>query len=193
MGGADKPDTFVPGTESQRAWDTLRERSPQAAGSTVQIVVSDPDGLRTPENEGRVGGLLDQVGGLPSVVDVRSPFTEPGALNGDGTVGYATVTLDGETADVPARDVRELVDTARQVDGDGLRVEVGGDAVVATEEGGGGPAEGLGLLAALVILVLLFGSVLARLPIVIAVFAVGTAMGLWRSPPRGDGPAIHPS
>ncbi|RKN39691.1 MMPL family transporter [Micromonospora endolithica] len=178
--GADyRDDVSLPGTESQRALDTLRERSPQAAGSTVQIVVADPDGLRTPENEGRVEGMLAQVRALPSVADVRSPFRDPGALNGDGTVGYATVTLDGETADVPAQDVRELVDTARQIDGDGLRVEVGGDAVVAGEEGGGGPAEGLGLLAALVILVLLFGSVLAAgLPIVIAVFAVGTAMGL---------------
>ncbi|MEV1146738.1 MMPL family transporter, partial [Micromonospora sp. NPDC049799] len=178
--GADyRNDVSLPGTESQRALDTLREGSPEAVGTTVQIVVADPDGLGTPENRGRVGGMLDQVRGLPSVADVRDPFTDPGALNADGTVGYATVTLDRETADVPPDDVRRLVDTARQVDGDGLRVEVGGDAVVATEEGGGGPAEGLGLLAALVILVLLFGSVLAAsLPIVIAVFAVGTAMGL---------------
>ncbi|GAA4949913.1 MMPL family transporter [Actinoplanes utahensis] len=63
--------------------------------------------------------------------------------------------------------------------GGGLTVEVGGDAVRTAEESGGGPAEGAGLLAALIVLVLLFGSLLAAsLPIVIAVFAVGTAIGL---------------
>ena len=58
-------------------------------------------------------------------------------------------------------------------------MELGGDAVRGAEDGGGGPAEGVGILAALVILVLLFGSLLAAsLPIIIAVFAVAGSIGL---------------
>ncbi|MGS2616660.1 MMPL family transporter [Micromonospora sp. LZ34] len=179
VGANYRNDVSLPGTESQRALDTLRERAPVAANTSVQIVLADPAGLERPATRDRVGDLLDRVRALPSVADARDPYADPGALSADRTVGYATVTLTGQAADVPDADVRRLVDTARAGAGDGLRVEVGGDAVVGVEEGGGGPAEGIGLLAALVILVVLFGSVLAAsLPVIIAVFAVGTAMGL---------------
>ncbi|GAA3455325.1 MMPL family transporter [Dactylosporangium matsuzakiense] len=78
-----------------------------------------------------------------------------------------------------AGDVRRIIDTARAAAGDGLQVELGGDAVRGAQEPAGGAAEGAGLLAALVILVLMFGSLLAAtLPIIIAVFAVGSAIGL---------------
>ncbi|PWU55868.1 hypothetical protein DLJ47_08170 [Micromonospora sp. S4605] len=179
VGANYRNDVSLPGTESQRALDTLRERAPVAANTSVQLVLADPAGLERPATRDRVGQLLDRVRGLPSVAEARDPYADPGALSADRTVGYATVTLTGQAGDVPDEDVRRLVDTARDAAGDGLRVEVGGDPVVAVEEGGGGPAEGIGLLAALVILVVLFGSVLAAsLPIIIAVFAVGTAMGL---------------
>src|SRR5258706_13438582 len=96
-----------------------------------------------------------------------------------GTVSYATVPLDGQAQEVPAADVRRIIDTAQAAGGDALRVEVAGDAVTGAEKTGGGAAEGVGLLAALVILVLLFGSLLAAsLPIIIALFAVATAIGL---------------
>ncbi|HSA52058.1 MAG TPA: MMPL family transporter, partial [Yinghuangia sp.] len=62
---------------------------------------------------------------------------------------------------------------------DTLEVVAGGDVVREAEESGGGAAEGAGMLAALVILVLLFGSLLAAaLPLVTALFAVGSAIGL---------------
>ncbi|HEX7744707.1 MAG TPA: MMPL family transporter, partial [Micromonosporaceae bacterium] len=178
--GADYHNDFsLPGTESQAALDTLRERSPVQAGTTVQVVLADPDGLAAAGTERRVEDMLDRVRALPHVADVRSPYDDPAAVSRDGTVGYATVTLDGQAQDVPAEDVRTIVDTARSSAGDGLRVELGGEAVRGAQESGGGPAEGVGLLAALVILVLLFGSALAAsLPIVVAVFAVGSAIGL---------------
>src|SRR5690606_37688601 len=81
--------------------------------------------------------------------------------------------------DVPTEQVEELIDTAQAAAGDGLRVELGGDAVRGAEEGEGPPAELAGVLAALVILVVMFGSLLAAsLPIVIAIFAVGSTLGL---------------
>jgi putative drug exporter of the RND superfamily len=113
------------------------------------------------------------------VPGVHSPYTGPGAISRDGTIAYATVTLGGQAQDVPGSEVRTIIDTAQDAAGDGLRVELGGDAVRGAEQGPGGTAEGAGLLAALAVLVLLFGSLLAAsLPIVIAVFAVGSAVGL---------------
>src|SRR5690606_17757243 len=63
---------------------------------------------------------------------------------------------------------------------DGLQVELGGDPIRNAEEGeGGGAAEGLGMMAALVILVFMFGSLLAAgLPLITAIFAVGSTVGV---------------
>ena len=178
-GSAYHNDFSLPGTESQQALDTLEEHAPAQAGAAVQIVMADPGGMRAPHTQERVTAMLGQVGHLPHVADVHSPYSGPGAISRDGTIAYATVTLDGQAQDIPGADVRTIIRTAQDAAGDGLQVELGGDAVRGAEQGPGGSAEGVGLLAALVVLVLLFGSLLAAsIPIIIAVFAVGSAVGL---------------
>jgi RND superfamily putative drug exporter len=177
VGSSYHNDFSLPGTDSQRALDTLNRHGPEQAGDTVQVVLRDPGGL--PAQRQRVDAMLGQVRGLPHVADVRSPYGGPGAISRDGTIGYATVTLDGQATDVPREDVRRIIDTAQAAAGGGLQVELGGDAVRGAEESEGGAAEGIGLLGALVILVLLFGSLLAAtLPLITAIFAVGSTLGL---------------
>lgn len=170
-------DHTLPGTESQRVFDTLAEHGQGQAGDSLRIVVHHPKGVGAARD--RVTGMLDQVRRLPSVAQVRSPYEDPTAVSPDGTIAYATVNLAGPRGSVPDEDVRRIIDTARSAAGDGLTVELGGDVVAGAEAAPGGPAEGAGLLAALVILVLLFGSLLAAtLPVVIAIFAVGSTIGL---------------
>jgi putative drug exporter of the RND superfamily len=178
--GSDYHNDFsLPGTESQRALDTLRAHAPAQAGDTVQVVVQDPGGVRTPTTRARVAAMLDDLRGLPHVADVRSPYADAIAVSRDGTIAYATIALDSQAQDVPTADIRRMIDAAKAAEGAGLRIELGGDAVRGAQESEGGAAEGAGLLAALVILVLLFGSLLAAsLPILIAIFAVGSAIGL---------------
>jgi putative drug exporter of the RND superfamily len=178
--GSDYHNDFsLPGTQSQRALDALREHAPAQAGDSVQIVVQDSGGVRTPQTRARVEAMLAKVRSLPHVAGVRSPYADAAAVSRDGTIAYALVMLDGQAQDVPTADVRRIIDTAKAAQGDGLRVELGGDAVRGAAESQGGTSEGVGLLAALVILVLLFGSLMAAsLPILIAIFAVGSAIGL---------------
>ncbi|WP_433062238.1 MMPL family transporter [Dactylosporangium sp. CS-033363] len=165
-------DFSLPGTESQQALEALRESAPAQAGASVQVVLQAANGLDA--HRGRIDPMLARLETLPHVTNVQEL-----QKSRDGTVGYATLTLDGQSQDVPPEDVRRIIDTAQDAAGDGLRVELGGDAVRGAQEAAGGAAEGAGLLAALVILVLMFGSLLAAsLPIIIAVFAVGSAIGL---------------
>ncbi|TMC09974.1 MAG: MMPL family transporter [Chloroflexi bacterium] len=180
LAGSDYRNDFsLPGTESQRALDALKEHSPAESGDTVSVVLQDRGGLRAPPTRERVEQLLRDVRGLPHVSVVRDPYADTSSISPDGTTGYATVVLDGRSEDVPAQDVRRMIDTARADGGDGLRVELGGAAVRSAEAKGGGAAEGVGLLAALAVLVLLFGSLLAAsLPLVVAIFAVGSSIGL---------------
>ncbi|MEU9998729.1 MMPL family transporter [Streptomyces sp. NPDC050848] len=180
VGSAYHNDFSLPGTDSQAARTVLeRHGSAQATDATLQIVVKDERGVLEKTVHARVEGLLDTVEGLPGVTDVRSPYEERAAVSEDGTVAYATVTLDGTAENSDRTEVLKIIDTVREAQGDGLTAAVGGEAARGAEEGGGGAAEGAGMLGALVILVFLFGSlVAASLPVVTAVFAVGSSIGL---------------
>ncbi|MQY11620.1 Membrane protein YdfJ [Streptomyces sp. RB5] len=176
-GDAYRNDFSLPGTETQAATDVLKEHGSLEAGDTVQIVLSDSAGLAGERQ--RVEGLLEKVGKLPSVAQVRSPYEDTVAVSEDGTVGYATVTLKDKAEAIPPEDIERIIDTARAGAGQGLRVELGGEAIRAAQEEAGGGAEFVGMFVALVLLVLLFGSlVAAALPLITTIFAVGGATGL---------------
>ncbi|WTW97591.1 MMPL family transporter [Streptomycetaceae bacterium NBC_01309] len=176
-GSAWKNDFSLPGTESQEASDLLARHGAVQAGDTVEIVFKTDRGVAADREA--VTKVADAVRVSPGVADVRTPFDDPSAVSADGRIGFATVTLSGLSTDVPKEDIRTIIDIARDAETDTLQVEVGGGAVREAQEESGGAAEGAGMLAALVILVLLFGSVLAAaLPLITALFAVGAAIGL---------------
>ncbi|MFJ5225019.1 MMPL family transporter [Streptomyces sp. NPDC088400] len=169
----------LPGTDSQKALDVLQERAPAQAGSTITIVLKADGGLAGTQTRERAESMLAQVEKEPHVVSVAGPYRNSQALSEDGTIGYATVALDKQSEDIPAEDAQKIIDTAQKAGTDGLRVELSGDPVRAAQGEDSGSAEGIGILAALVILVLLFGSLFAAvLPVAIALFAVGTTLGL---------------
>ncbi|BAL87621.1 putative integral membrane protein [Actinoplanes missouriensis 431] len=193
LAGSDfRNDFTLPGAESQQAQDLLADRAPIRAGGSLDIVVRAPGGMSEPSTREAVDAMLTRIRALPHVAEVVSPYPSgsfpPTAISADGTIGYATVALDVPAEAMPADATRRIIETARAsgsgsadeaAGSSGLTVEVGGDPARAAEEAEGGAAEGAGLLAALVVLVLLFGSLLAAsLPIIIAVFAVGSAIGL---------------
>jgi putative drug exporter of the RND superfamily len=173
--GADYHDDHaLPGTQSQEVAEAFDAHG--QAGDTVQIVMRHDGGIAAAADA--VTPMLREVAELPHVAKVTSPYDNPAAVSDDGAIGYATVTFDAPAAEVPDEDADKLMDTARAAAGDGLTVELGGDLVRGAEESAGGASEGAGLLAALVILVVMFGSFLAAaLPVITAVFAVGVTLG----------------
>ncbi|MFW6724041.1 MMPL family transporter [Streptomyces sp. MAR4 CNY-716] len=177
VGDSYKNDTSLPGTEAQAAADLLKEHGAERAADTIDIVLHDRggvDGLRE-----RVDPMLAEVAELPNVGDVQSLYDNPTAIAEDGTIGYATVRLEVASDDMPLEDTERIVDAAQEIEGQGLQVELGGDAVRLLAEGETGTGEMVGLVAALVILVLMFGTFIAAgLPIVIALFAVGSTVGV---------------
>jgi RND superfamily putative drug exporter len=172
-------DFALPGTESQRAADTLERHFPQQAGDTIQVVLQAPDGVERAAVRERVDGLLEEVAGLDHVTDVRSPYAQAEAVSDDGTIAYATVALDGSADEVPREAIEAVVDAALAIDGDDLRVEVGGAPADKVTESEGGFAEGIGVLMALIVLFAVFGSLLAAAtPVVTAVLALGISIGV---------------
>jgi RND superfamily putative drug exporter len=173
LGGSFVNDFTVPDTESQRAADLLEQRFPAQAGDNATLVVQADAGIADPAIKTRVEALLAQVAELPEVTGVVSPFENPTAISADGTIAYATIQYDKTAIDVDDANISKLTDLVDRSAGDGLRVEVGGQIVSANEEAPQGQSEMIGIAAAVIILLIAFGSVVAMgLPIATALFGL---------------------
>lgn len=168
-------DLGLPGTESQAVADLLEEHAPELAGDSVTVVLHDERGWRT---DADLAGLEQDLSGVDRVEAVVLPAQERGTVSADGTAALVEVALAGSQGSAPPEVYEEIVDIAQSHASGDLEVEVAGKGVRKVQQGMGGGAEAAGLLAALVILVLMFGSFLAAsLPLITALFAVGTAIG----------------
>ena len=178
IGGSYSQSLRLPGTESQKAADLLDADFKAQAGDSGQLVFAATD-VRAAKVKARVTALIDAVALVPGVVDVVSPYAPAGArqIAADGTVAYATVDFVHDNANISGATTDRITALAANARGAGLRVELGGQMF----ETGGAPGgtAAIGLLAAVVILLLTFGSVLAMgLPILIALFGIGTGLSL---------------
>jgi len=163
-------------SDSVRAFDLLKERFPQRAGDTADIVVRAEEGVNDGRVRSRMEALFARVGPgkLKHVVALDSPYAGGGRISRDGTIAYATVTFDEKAGDLPAKAAQPLIDAAEKLRDSGLQVEVSGPVVARALEEPPGATEAIGLAAAIVILFIAFGSLLAMsLPILAAIFGVG--------------------
>ncbi|MFD3718334.1 MMPL family transporter [Streptomyces sp. NPDC058674] len=183
-GAAFSTDYRVPGTESGRADDLLREAFPGQGGDTDTIVWRAPEhhSARTPDIEARMTRALRAVAGLPGVGSVVSPYAagpeSAAQISPDGRTAYAVVTFDRQADAVPRAQAQAVVDAAKNADTEagGLQVELGGRAVGLTEAPTAHLAEVIGVAVAALVLFLAFGSLAASLlPIATALVSVGTA------------------
>ena len=167
----------LPNTESRRAFDLLESRFPAHAGDGGTIVFKAEQGVTDPQVQAAMEAMFAKVAQVPGVTGVVSPYSNEGQnqISKDGTIAYAQVN----TVDLNFNEWGPVSDGVRAVRAEvnvpGLTVELGGDIF---SDGVKPPAtEAFGLLAAVFILLVAFGSVLAMgLPIVTALF--GIAIGI---------------
>jgi hypothetical protein len=179
--GSDFSEEFsLPSSDSKDALDLLEDRFPAQAGDVVQIVYKAESGVESPAIERKMEGVFAQVAALPQVSEVSSPYEEggAGAVSENGKIAYATAQLNVTTDKLNDGEVKKIMDTAQAAGGDGLRVETGGSPVEEVRgEEEEGSSEGIGILAAVVVLLISFGSVVAMgLPILTALFALGVGI-----------------
>jgi putative drug exporter of the RND superfamily len=179
--GSDFTEEFsLPSSDSKDALDLLENRFPAQAGDTVQIVYKAESGVESAAVKRTMEGVFAAVDKFPHVSEVASPYEKggAGAVSDDGKIAYATAQFNVTTDKLGEDEVKEIMDTARDAGGDGLQVEVGGspaEEVRGEEEEGG--SEMIGVLAAIVVLLISFGSVVAMgLPIITALFALGVGV-----------------
>ncbi len=171
-------------TESARAAQLLETRFPARAGDEGQIVFAHAGGVQDAAVQARMEKLFADVAKVPGVTAVVSPYTQDGArqVARSGDIAYATVQFAKQASKIPdstIEHIRTLKDASQDEGGigGGVRIALGGRMF--QEPGGLGPAELIGILAAIVILLVAFGSLLAMgLPILIALFGIGIGLGL---------------
>jgi putative drug exporter of the RND superfamily len=181
--GSDFSEEFqLPDSDSKQALDLLEERFPAQSGEAAQIVFEADQGVETPAVERTMEGVFTKVEGFPHVSEVASPYEGSGAaaVSDDGRIAYATVQFDVTGDKLDEDDVKEIVSVAQGAAGDGLRVELGGQPIAeAQAEEGEDTSFLVGLAAAIIVLLLTFGSVVAMgLPILTALFALGVGISL---------------
>lgn len=178
-GPAYSTDYEVPGTESGRATQLLRDGFPGLGGDNDTVVWhTTPDTVQAADVEQTMTRTLDRIETLPGVASVISPYKAQGAdqISRDGHTAYATVTFDRPAQDITKPQAQALISAAKTAQTDGLQVELGGSAVGSTVPSGGHLAEIVGVVVAGVVLLLAFGSLAASLlPIATALVSVGTA------------------
>jgi putative drug exporter of the RND superfamily len=89
------------------------------------------------------------------------------------------VSFDRRADALPKAAVDRVITVARAASSDTVQVELGGRAIQEANRPTLGAATAIGLLAAIVVLLITFGSALAAgLPILTALLGLGTALGL---------------
>src|SRR6478735_6807352 len=144
----------IPGTESQKALDSLAREFPQASGATGSIVVAAPEGAKlTPQ---AVAPVTEEASKVPGVLAAVDPFASK-AVSRDGR--YALVQVQFESGvDGITDSQREAFSKAGESVPD-LRVEHGGEIMRGVPEVGS--TEIIGVAVAALVLVLTFGSLVA--------------------------------
>jgi RND superfamily putative drug exporter len=181
FGGTFVSEFRVPGSEAQKAADLLQARFPARSGDNADLVFEAPAGITTDAARARIEGVLAEVATVPGVASVDSPYDQPRFVAKDGTIARAEVHWSTRASNISGKNLHAFLKIVDNGSGDGVRVEAGGRVVAQNERPQFG-SEMLGLLAAVLILLIAFGSVIAMgLPLGAAAFGLGagfSAIGL---------------
>jgi putative drug exporter of the RND superfamily len=175
-GGRFSDDFSAPGSQSERALKLLDERFPAAGQGQALVVFAVPEGDTLRSHRQAVGTALQGLAGSDHVAAVADPFVA-GTVSADGRVGFAELTFDRPPVELGRAPVAALMAAVAATDVPGVRIELGGDAVFLNAPDESSNAEGIGLLVALLVLLVAFGTVVAALvPIGLALVVVGSGI-----------------
>jgi putative drug exporter of the RND superfamily len=164
----------IPGSETQKAADLLKERFPSNSGDSATVVFNSSQGLKTEKAHDGITAARAAAAKIPHVVSVGDAYSgKGGSISKNGEIGFIDVRFDTQAAEVEQKNVDQLEeDVSAAVAGSGLEVEYGGDVVNAMPKETGS-SEIIGLAAAVVVLLLVLGTAVAMsLPIVLALASV---------------------
>ena len=172
-------DLSLPGTDSQAAASLLAASYPAASGESDQVVIQTSHGatIRSAAVASAVKAALARAAAVPGIESIASPYGPGGSaqITRTGTVAFARVTWDKDSAQISKADAGNLISAAETADGRRVSVSLDGPAITNSERAGLGRSVGVGIIAALIVLLIVFGGALiaSLLPLVTAIIALG--------------------
>ena len=175
-GGTFADDFAAPGSQSKEAMEVLEQRFPEAAGGSAMAVFAAAEGQPLSAHRAAVAAAVARMAEVEHVAAVADPFAA-GTVSADGRIGFAAITFDVPSLDLGPEPLARLTDAVEPARSTDLVAEIGGDAAFINAEAETSGTEVIGLLAALVVLVVAFGTVVAALvPIALALVAVASGL-----------------
>ena len=177
----------LPGADSTTAQQLLAKAVPAQAGDSDTIGWQVSQGtVRDPAVTAKLSAVLKQIGAMPEVAAVTSPYGPPSATQGraaqisrDGRTAYATVNFTKPDKLLAMADINRVINAAEAARAPGLDVQLGGQAIGDVNQPSIGVTSAIGVLAAAVVLFIAFGSLLAvLLPLAAALAGVVGGMML---------------
>ena len=184
VGGSLRDEFEIPGSDAQRATDLIESEFVSEQGGVLNVVFAAPEGERldTPERQAAIEEAMARISSeefaptedKAGVEEVGDPFSED-TVSDDARIAYAEAQFDRVIFDEDRDAVVAVQEAVREaVAPVGVTVEFNGDAEFPPLEQG--TSEGLGLLVAIIVLLVVFRTfVAAIIPIALALAALGTA------------------
>src|ERR687894_168929 len=170
----------LPGTESQRAYDLLKEKFPEQSGDTASVVFAVDQGrVLDDANRPAIERVVGEIKKSPEVLAVGDPFAQGAPVSQDGRITFAQIQFRQGAGDVDVKAVKTMAEDTLELDGEGgVQVALGGDIIHWSTAEQGGAGEIFGILVAAVVLFLTLGVVAMGLPLLNALFAMIVSLSL---------------
>jgi len=172
----------LPGTESQRAFDLLNRDFKTQSGDADTIVFHVSSGtIDSPQVRGAIVPMLARVSAFPHVAGVVSPYSPAGALqvSPNHATAFATINYDKRANLLPNDTGKPVLNQVNGVHVPGLQVAAGGQVIEQAQGFSVGPATEVGVIAAMIILLITFGSLTAAgMPLITAGIGLITGVAL---------------
>jgi putative drug exporter of the RND superfamily len=164
-------DYNTPGSESKEASELTEREFGGYSGQEIYVVWKAPAGARSAGAEKQMSAFFEQAEEVEHVGKAG-----PVRVSQDGAIATTTLPLNVPGWEVKKEQGEQLIDTAEANSGGGLEIKLGGEPIYLAQESTS--PEGIGFLAAAIVLLIAFGSLVAAgLPLVIALVGLGISSG----------------
>src|SRR3954470_6066989 len=173
-------DLTLPGTGSTNAQNLLEADLPEQANGTNPVVMQAPNGkLTSAANSKVVEDTVQSLKRAPHVTKAVSPLSSQGSsfLSKDEKIGYISLTVGLSQSDLTEEQAQEIINHESPATDAGFQVANGGYLGNAVSKPDVEPSDFVGVSAAVIILLFMFGTLTATLlPIITALVGVGTGL-----------------
>lgn len=180
VGARTTNDMSLPGTQSQDATNVLAADFPPTQNGTSPIVFKVKSGtVNTTANKNAITASVTAISKVPHVTQATSPYGNAAKYlqSKSGTIAYVPVLMNVSAASLTVKQAQAVLDAAEPAVKAGMQVAAGGTVGSTLSNPDTDPSTVIGLIAAVIILAVSFGSLIAMfIPIISAI--IGLALGL---------------